>query len=288
MSEVTDAPAKVETNATARPLQGSHVWYELMTPDPDGAKAFYDAVVGWTIGERIPGDQDYRMIGRSDGGFAGGVLALTDEMRQHGARPIWLGYIGVDDVDATVAQDRGQGWQDADARVRHPAGPHRDGRRPAGQSLLRDEADPAGRPSEGRERRLLARRSSSGSAGTSCRHPIRPPPALFTPTCSAGAATSSCRWASSANIGSLPMTARGSARCAGSCRAAAAAGAITSACRRSKAVEAVKAGGGEVSMGPHQVPAGDHIIIGNDPQGAEFALVGGQVTRRREKMAATR
>ncbi len=49
------------------------------------------------------------MIGRSDGGFAGGVLGLTDEMRQHGARPIWLGYIGVDDVDATVSKIEAKG-----------------------------------------------------------------------------------------------------------------------------------------------------------------------------------
>ncbi len=26
-----------------------------MTPDPDGAKAFYDAVVGWDIGEGAAG-----------------------------------------------------------------------------------------------------------------------------------------------------------------------------------------------------------------------------------------
>ena len=44
------------------------------------------------------------MIGRADGGNAGGVLRLTDEMREHGARPAWLGYVGVDDVDATVAR----------------------------------------------------------------------------------------------------------------------------------------------------------------------------------------
>jgi hypothetical protein len=42
----------------------------------------------------------------------------------------------------------------------------------------------------------------------------------------------------------------------------------------SRSVEAVKAGGGTVAMGPHEVPTGDHIIIGHDPQGAEFALVG--------------
>ena len=42
----------------------------------------------------------------------------------------------------------------------------------------------------------------------------------------------------------------------------------------SQATEIVKAKGGAVTMGPHEVPGGDHIIIGNDPQGAEFALVG--------------
>jgi predicted enzyme related to lactoylglutathione lyase len=33
--------------------------------------------------------------------------------------------------------------------------------------------------------------------------------------------------------------------------------------------------GGTIHMGPHQVPGGDFVIIGSDPQGAEFALVGG-------------
>jgi predicted enzyme related to lactoylglutathione lyase len=37
-----------------------------------------------------------------------------------------------------------------------------------------------------------------------------------------------------------------------------------------------EAKGGTIHMGPHQVPTGDWIIIGSDPQGAEFALVGGQ------------
>jgi predicted enzyme related to lactoylglutathione lyase len=34
--------------------------------------------------------------------------------------------------------------------------------------------------------------------------------------------------------------------------------------------------GGTVAMGPHEIPTGDWIIIGADPQGAEFALVGGE------------
>ena len=81
------------------------IWYELMTPDPAGAARFYGAVVGWTIAaERDPasGDMDYRMIGRSDGGQAGGVLALDAEMIAGGAHPVWLGYLHVADVDAAV------------------------------------------------------------------------------------------------------------------------------------------------------------------------------------------
>ncbi|WP_428631191.1 VOC family protein [Sphingopyxis sp.] len=82
------------------------IWYELMTTDPKGAATFYGAVVGWTIaaeGEATAGGVDYRMIGRSDGGQAGGVLALDADMLAGGARPIWLGYLHTPDVDAAVA-----------------------------------------------------------------------------------------------------------------------------------------------------------------------------------------
>lgn len=33
-------------------------------------------------------------------------------------------------------------------------------------------------------------------------------------------------------------------------------------------------GGGEVLMGPHQVPGGSWIVLARDPQGAAFAVVG--------------
>jgi predicted enzyme related to lactoylglutathione lyase len=82
------------------------IWYELMTPDPAGAARFYGAVVGWTIAatrDPAAGDVDYRMIGRSDGGNAGGILALNADMLAGGARPAWLGYIHAPDVDAAIA-----------------------------------------------------------------------------------------------------------------------------------------------------------------------------------------
>lgn len=84
-------------------LQGSWIWYELMTPDAEASKAFYDRVVGWNIQTTHGEDTGYGFINTADGGMTGGVLHLTADMREHGARPCWLGYIGVDDVDVSLA-----------------------------------------------------------------------------------------------------------------------------------------------------------------------------------------
>lgn len=102
MTDVRDEVASAATNDNGRGKSG-FIWYELMTPNPDASKAFYDKVVGWNIEPKSSFPNGYRMIGRSDGKFAGGVLPLSEEMQQHGARPTWLGYIYVDDVDSTVA-----------------------------------------------------------------------------------------------------------------------------------------------------------------------------------------
>ena len=88
MSDVRDAPQPANEQGGKSP-HGHLVWYELMTPDAQASKAFYDKVVGWNFGDPVEEYQGYRMIGRSDGGFAGGVLTLTDEMKQHGARTTW-------------------------------------------------------------------------------------------------------------------------------------------------------------------------------------------------------
>src|SRR5438270_7635814 len=101
MTDVRDHVAN--TNEARSEDQGDFIWYELMTTDAEAAKNFYDAVVGWNIHEGAPEYGGYRMIGRSDGKYAGGVLPITDEMQQHGARPAWLGYIHVPDVDQAVS-----------------------------------------------------------------------------------------------------------------------------------------------------------------------------------------
>lgn len=108
----TTQPAPRQTSAPAADPQGSPIWYELMTPDPGAIAPFYRATLGWEIpaeGMSNPNGSEYRMIGRADGGNAGGVLTLTPQMAGGGARPAWLTYFHVADVDAAVAKAQGTG-----------------------------------------------------------------------------------------------------------------------------------------------------------------------------------
>ena len=87
---------------------GDYIWYELMTSDADGAREFYSAVVGWDIEAETDAPMGYRMISASDGPVAG-MMSLTAEMQSGGARPFWMGYIAVDDVDQSAADIKAAG-----------------------------------------------------------------------------------------------------------------------------------------------------------------------------------
>jgi predicted enzyme related to lactoylglutathione lyase len=79
-------------------------WYELMTSDTDAAIAFYTAVVGWTASEQTGSGLDFRytILNAGDRGM-GGLMEITKQMRDGGARPGWVGYVHVDDTDAKAA-----------------------------------------------------------------------------------------------------------------------------------------------------------------------------------------
>jgi uncharacterized protein len=86
---------------------GDFIWYELMTSDADAAGDFYGKVVGWTSTSSGHPGMDYRFFSSSDGNDTkdgvGGYMAITNEMAAGGARPAWVGYIGVDNVDVSGA-----------------------------------------------------------------------------------------------------------------------------------------------------------------------------------------
>ena len=77
---------------------GQFCWYDLITPDPDGALKFYGEVVGWTPKPVPPA---YTIL-EAQGSGVGGVMTLTDEMRAAGVPPCWTGYILVEDVDRSL------------------------------------------------------------------------------------------------------------------------------------------------------------------------------------------
>ena len=270
------APTTTQEYAPASNQTGGYIWYELMTTDAQGAKEFYDAVIGWNIGEDVAEYNGYRMINRSDGKFAGGVLPLTDEMIQHGARPTWLGYIHVEDVDRAAAQIEQAG----------------------GKTLMKHDIPNVGR---------IAMVTDPQGAPFYIMKPI--PPAndphaksdVFSPSAlqrvgwnelsTSDPAAARRFYADQFGWTSedfMPMGENGEYRFFkhGEVTIGALAGTMDGQPPHwryyfrvpsiSKAQQAAEEKGGTIRMGPHEVPTGEWILIGSDPQGAEFALVGGK------------
>ena len=258
---------------------GGFIWYELMTPDPAGSKAFYDSVVGWDIDTQsaVPGDTEYRMIKRSDGGNAGGVLTLTDAMREHGARPVWLGYLQSGDVDATVAATEAAGGKAMMPATDMP-----------GVGRIAMVADPQGAPIY-----VMKPTPPEGTPGDaksdvfSVDQPQRVRWNELSTSDQDSAIEFYTRTFGWTQEGSMPMGEMGDYKFINH------GGEMIGAVMRKsdampvslwlyyigvddidRAAGAVTDGGGQVTMGPHEIPGGEYALNGTDPQGATFGLVG--------------
>jgi predicted enzyme related to lactoylglutathione lyase len=75
--------------------RGRFVWHELITPNGAGSHDFYSQVAGWRK-QGWEHDASYSMFVAPSGPLGAAV-------ERPGATPHWLAYIGVPDVDATVA-----------------------------------------------------------------------------------------------------------------------------------------------------------------------------------------
>lgn len=251
---------------------GSFIWYELMTTDPAGAKRFYEDVVGWTIGDPAPaGDVEYRMLGAPQG-FAGGMLTLTKEMCDGGARPIWLGYLGVDDVDAAVAKAVGAG-----ATVQMEAFDT------PGVGRIAMILDPQGVPI------YLMRGASDQSSTAYQRHGLGHVSWNELMTSDREAALGFYRdhfgyekaggMDMGPELGEYSFIAHAGETVGAVMKASPEAPTIWQFYVRvpdiDTAAEKVTAGGGQVLFGPMDVPTGERVLVGVDPQGASFGLVSG-------------
>jgi predicted enzyme related to lactoylglutathione lyase len=83
-------------------------WYELLTTDVAAASDFYGKVVGWGATDASTPELAYTMLSAGEVPV-GGLMDLPEEGRRLGATPRWLGYVVVDDIDATAGQIRRRG-----------------------------------------------------------------------------------------------------------------------------------------------------------------------------------
>lgn len=251
---------------------GSFLWYELLTADPKAAKTFYDDVVGWNIdAEPAPGGMDYRMILAPDG-LAGGVMALSAEMIAGGAKPVWLGYLGVDDVDGSVAS-----IVEAGGQVQMPAFDV------PGVGRLAMVTDPQGVP-------FYVMRGASDESSTAYQRMGMGHVSwneLMTTDDDAALAFYEKQFAIT-KIGGMDMGAMGHySFIANTESKGEAIGAVMRAMpgtptgwgfyfrvpEINAAKARVEAGGGTVYSGPMEVPGGEWVLNAADPEGAAFGLV---------------
>ena len=248
---------------------GRYTWYELMTTDTKAAKVFYGKVLGWGTQEMPNPAMPYTLFTLAERPVAG-LMTLPEQARAMGAPPSWVGYVGVDDVDATTQEITRLGGK----IYMKPTDIPEVGRfavvaDPQGATFaLLTRTDPAqgqaapGTPGRAGWHELMAvdweqafafysklfgwqkgEPVNMGEMGTYQLFTIggeaiggmfNKPPMLPVPF-----------WLYYFNVADIEAAGR-----------------------------RITAAGGRVMMGPHQVPTGSWIIHAQDPQGAMFALVG--------------
>ncbi len=80
-----------------KPQYGEFCWNELLTPDVNAAKAFYEKLLGWTFQDHSMDMGEYFMIHRGEKGVGGMMKVPSPDIPPH-----WMSYISVEDLDATL------------------------------------------------------------------------------------------------------------------------------------------------------------------------------------------
>ncbi len=270
MSDTLTAAHLAEKSVEAA-AHGKFIWYELMTSDQDAAIDFYGEVVGWTASDAGQKDMSYTILSAGGQGV-GGILQLTDSMREGGARPVWLGYVAVADTNA---------------KAREIAA--------AGGTILMEPGDI---PNVGR----FALAADPGGAPFYLLTPLpqsEPPPTLdpWTPgkvswhelysgqgqQAAFAFYSSQFRWETQTE---MDMGPRGKYRIFGA--GGEALGGMMdkpdtvpastwtyyiNVAGIDAAVQRIEANGGKLIMGPMEVPGGSWVLQATDPQSAHFALI---------------
>lgn len=252
------------------------IWHELMTTDPEAAAKFYGEVVGWTMsmmpapdGSAVP---EYRIGNVGKRGVVG-IMGMPPGVPA-GMKPSWTGYIHAPNVDETVKAVEAAGGQTRRApwdiegvgRVAVMADPEG-----GAFNLIQPPADMAGPPK--------LEQNAVGNVSWCELHSNNENNFDFyqklfgwtvTDTMDMGEHGKYTMFTSNEN----PMTGGSMRKMKDGPEAQMPTYWLFyfSVDNIDAAVERTKSAGGTIFMGPHQVPGGTWIALGNDPQGVLFAL----------------
>jgi uncharacterized protein len=87
---------------------GKFVWYDQMSLDMKASSEFYNKVVGWKLVANTMNDSLYTVLSEGET-MIGGVMPIPEDAAKMGVKPAWMGYIGVDDVAAFVEKVKAAG-----------------------------------------------------------------------------------------------------------------------------------------------------------------------------------
>jgi predicted enzyme related to lactoylglutathione lyase len=259
------------TNAAQSNVLGKFIWYDQMSNDLPGAEKFYSKVVGWTLAPNTMNAQKYTLLQSGDT-MVGGLMPIPEDAAKMGARPTWMGYVAVDDVKAYADKVKAAGGTiyrpptdipnvGTFAVVGDPSG--------AGFMLFRGSSDQA--PTQDP--------TKPGYIGWHELHGGDPDKSLAFYSSLFG-------WTKSTL---LDMGAMGAYQIF-TTKGQQAGGMVKQTAQEpmpywlyyitvdaiDAANERVKSAGGQILIGPTQVPGGSWILQGLDPQGAMFGLVAPQ------------
>jgi predicted enzyme related to lactoylglutathione lyase len=249
---------------------GRFVWYELMTSDTKSAETFYRSVLGWGARDSGVPNVSYTLLTVGETPVSG-LMEIPERAREAGARPGWIGYVWVDDVDASAAKVKQEGGtihhgpDDIPGVGRFAVAGDPQG---AAFALFKasggGEGPPASRDTPGHPgwRELLATDREAAFSfyakmlgWTKAEAHDMGPMGVYQIFAVSGEtiggmmtkpqAVPAPFWLYYFNVESI-----------------------------NAAVSRVQEGGGQILNGPMEVPGGQWIIQGRDPQGAMFALVG--------------
>ncbi|MFN8108478.1 MAG: VOC family protein [Thermoleophilia bacterium] len=252
-------------------VNGTPCWYELGTPDPDGAQTFYGLVLGWTFQQDGSDGFDYRLAAAPDGAMVAGVM--SNGAQAGSPPPNWLLYYAVDDCDAASGAARAAGG----GVVRDPTDVAGTGRfavlsDPQGAVFGVLQPDPPSDPDAGRA-------FDQAAAGHGNWHELMTPH----PDQALGFYAGLFGWSPGelydmGAAGPYQLFRRGDADIGGMMNQGGAS--VPSwvpyfgVSSFGESVDRVTTAGGTIVHGPNEVPGGACTLIAEDPQGAVFALVG--------------